>query len=97
MGIPQVSALNMEADDLGAILNDKFVARGDSVILLTADKDWLQLVGPKTVWRDFLNSRIVTHKSFAEFTGVETVQQFVEVKVLAGDAGDNVPGNRRHR
>jgi 5'-3' exonuclease len=92
LGIPQVSALNMEADDLGAILTDRYTKTGSKIILVTGDKDWLQLVSPGVVWKDFVNDRLVTVKNFEEFTGVKTVRQFVEVKALAGDMGDNVAG-----
>lgn len=92
LGIPQVWSLNMEADDLGAILTDRYTKTGSKIILLTGDKDWLQLVGPGVVWKDFANDRLVTQKNFAEFTGVDTVRKFVEVKALCGDQGDNVAG-----
>lgn len=92
LGIPQVWSINMEADDLGAILTDRYVAGGSKIILLTGDKDWLQLVGPGVVWKDFINNRLVTVKNFEEFTGCADVRQFVEVKALAGDMGDNVAG-----
>jgi len=88
IGVPQISAANMEADDLAAIFTDKFTARGETVKLMTGDKDWLQLVGPNVTWHDFINKRTVTHKNFEEFTGVATSRQFVEVKALAGDDGD---------
>jgi len=92
LGIAQVSAINMEADDLAAIISDRYVAQGHQVALLTGDKDWIQLVGPNVVWRDFINDRVVTKTSFEEFTGVKTPKQFVEVKALCGDAGDSIPG-----
>lgn len=92
LGVPQVYALNMEADDLGAILTDRCTAKGGKVMLLTGDKDWLQLVGDNVVWRDFINNRMVNKGNFAEMTGVDTPKQFVEVKALSGDQGDSVPG-----
>jgi 5'-3' exonuclease len=92
LGIPQVWALNMEADDLGAILTDRYTKTNSKIILVTGDKDWLQLVGPGVVWKDPINDRLITTKTFEEFTGVSTVRQFVEVKALAGDMGDNVAG-----
>lgn len=92
LGVPQVWALNMEADDLGAILTDRYAKGGSKIILLTGDKDWLQLVGPGVVWKDFANDRLVTTKNFEEFTGCENVRQFIEVKALSGDTGDNIAG-----
>lgn len=101
LGVPQVRALNMEADDLGAILADRYVAGGSKIVLLTGDKDWLQLVGPNVTWRDFANERLInltgmvkdgSMTKFEELTGVKTPAEFVEVKALSGDSGDNVPG-----
>ncbi|MGV1754788.1 5'-3' exonuclease H3TH domain-containing protein [Agrobacterium sp. CG674] len=101
LGIPQVSAMNMEADDLGAILTDRYSGQGGKIVLLTGDKDWLQLVGPNVSWKDPLNGRMVnatkmnkegTKTMFEELTGVDTVEKFVQVKALCGDAGDSVPG-----
>lgn len=92
LGIAQVRAFNMEADDLGAILADRYTAKGSKIVLLTGDKDWIQLVGPNVIWRDPIKDRSVTMANFKEFTGVDTPRQFVEVKALAGDTGDSVPG-----
>lgn len=94
LGVPQVRAFNYEADDLGAMLADRYTAAGHSVVMLTGDKDWIQLVGPKCTWRDVRDNgkRRITPSNFEEETGCKTVQQFVEMKALTGDAGDSVPG-----
>lgn len=92
LGVNQLFANNMEADDLAAILVDLYTRKGSSVLLLTGDQDWLQLVGPGVVWKDFIKNRMVTHKTFEEFTGFKTPRAFVEGKALMGDAGDGVPG-----
>ncbi len=91
LGVPQVWSVNMEADDLAAILTDRY-AKDGKVILYTGDKDWLQLVAPGVTWRDFANKRTVTPNNFEEMTGVKTPREFIEVKALCGDTGDNVPG-----
>jgi 5'-3' exonuclease len=101
LGIPQVSATNMEADDLGAILVDRYSAQGGKIVMITGDKDWLQLVGPNVVWKDPIQDRLVnltkmnkegTRTMFEDLTGVDDVKKFVEVKALCGDTGDSVPG-----
>lgn len=93
LGVPQVRALNMEADDLGAIMADRYSAAGGKVVLLTGDKDWLQLVGPNVIWKDFINDRVIPPgPKFLELTGVDSVEKFVQVKALCGDTGDSVPG-----
>lgn len=94
LGVPQVKAFNYEADDLGAVLVDRYTAQGMSCVMLTGDKDWIQLVGPKSTWRDVRDNgkRRITPSNFKEETGCETVEQFVQMKALTGDAGDSVPG-----
>lgn len=94
LGVPQVKAFNYEADDLGAMLVDRYTALGMSCVMWTGDKDWIQLVGPKVTWRDVRENgkRRITLSNFEEETGCKSVQQFVEMKALTGDAGDSVPG-----
>jgi 5'-3' exonuclease len=92
LGIDQVQAFNMEADDLAAIMTDLYVKRGDKVVLLTGDRDWIQLVQPGVIWVDPINDRKVTMSNFEEMTGVADPSQFVEAKCLMGDQGDNIPG-----
>lgn len=91
LGVPQVSALNMEADDLAGLVVDRYAAQG-RVVLFTGDKDWIQLVGKNVIWKDFANKRVITEKNFEEMTGAATPRQFVEIKALAGDGGDNIGG-----
>lgn len=91
LGVPQVSALNMEADDLAGMLTDRYATKG-KVVMMTGDKDWLQLVKPNVAWRDFIKGKVVNSSNFKEITGVDTSEKFIEVKALSGDAGDNIPG-----
>ena len=92
LGIDQVRAMNMEADDLAGILVDRHVARGDKIVLVTADRDWIQLVGPTVTWFDPINDRKIMPKDLMEKYGVKDTKQFVELKALMGDMGDNIPG-----
>lgn len=95
LGISQVKAANMEADDLAAILGDRYAARGDKVLLISGDKDWVQLVGPGIGWFDPIRERKIYKPEDVETVlgfKVETMRQFVEMKCLVGDAGDSVPG-----
>ncbi len=92
LGVPQLMAPNMEADDLAGILTKRYKSGNTNILLVTGDQDWLQLVDSNVSWRDQVNNRMVTTANFEEFTGVKTVRQFVELKALMGDAGDGVPG-----
>lgn len=93
LGVPQIIARNLEADDLAAILTEKTVAIGETVVLITGDEDWVQLVGPNVCWEDHrVENKTVDHWSFKEFTGVDTPMQFVQLKALQGDDSDNLKG-----
>lgn len=93
LGISQLVAGNMEADDMAAILTRKALARGDQVTLITGDKDWLQLVERGVAWVDHKLDRKCSVTNFAEFTGYQTQKAFIHAKALQGDGGDNVKPN----
>ena len=93
LGVKQLVADNMEADDLAAILTRRAVARGDQVRLITGDQDWLQLVQPGVVWiehRGGKDARQCNAVGFKSFTGYDTPRAFVDAKSLQGDTGDFV-------
>lgn len=92
LGINQVRAANMEADDLAGIMVERFEPRGDKIVLVSADRDWIQLISPNVSWFDPINDRKVTPAMLPEKYGVKDVAQFIELKALMGDMGDNIPG-----
>lgn len=95
LGIDQVKASNMEADDLAAILGDKFTKRGDRVLLVSGDKDWIQLVTPTMGWFDPIQDRKIFKAADCEGAikiKVDNFRQFLEIKALMGDIGDNIAG-----
>jgi 5'-3' exonuclease len=52
LGVRQASASNLEADDLAGIFVRKAIEQDRKVILLSADKDWVQLIGNNVTWFD---------------------------------------------
>lgn len=92
LGLTQVMAMNLEADDLAGIFTAKFKAKGLKVVLVTGDKDWLQLVDDGVIWYDFIRENKVTLGEFAEYTGYASPAAFVEGKALQGDTSDNIKG-----
>lgn len=92
LGVPQVMAINLEADDLAGMYVAKMSARGETVVLISGDRDWLQLVSPSTMWVDPIRNLTVTYRTFESFTGYATPAAFVEGKCLQGDNSDKVPG-----
>lgn len=92
LGITQMVAANYEADDLAAYLTAKSVAVGDKVMLITGDKDWLQLIQHGVTWHDQVRRRDCSSATFEQFTGCKDRRQFVEMKAVEGDVGDNIKG-----
>lgn len=91
LGIRQVQAGNMEADDLIALTVHN-LPESVAATIISGDKDLLQLVRPKVDWLDLFKGRSVTSQTFTEETGFSTPLAFVEGKALIGDLGDNLKG-----
>jgi DNA polymerase-1 len=92
LGVTQAAAANLEADDIIAMLTAKLRATDKRVMVVSGDKDLLQLVQDRVVWYDPIRDRRVTTSNFHDFTGFRTTHQFVQAKALQGDTSDNVPG-----
>ncbi len=93
---PVIEVSGFEADDVLATLVDKALALGvDEVVIVTGDKDLLQLVDPRVRVLSVLGrtgEKIVYDEAkVRERWGVEPAQ-IVDVLALMGDAIDNIPG-----
>lgn len=91
IGIPQVLCMNYEADDLAGILVERAERKGDKVMLISGDQDWVQLVGPSVTWFDPIRDKKVSPANLEATYGVKTTEQFLQLKALQGDSGDNLP------
>jgi 5'-3' exonuclease len=92
LGITQMRAEGFEADDLAFQL---VKSAQSSVVLVTGDRDWLQMLRrPDINWfyHREKGRRLVNLAGLKQETGVTTVRQFVQLKAIAGDASDNIPG-----
>lgn len=89
--IPTLIQKGLEADDLIASLTRKAQAQGIPVVIVSSDKDLMQLIGPGVTMMDTMRDRI-----FEEADVIERFQvpphKVVDVLALAGDSADNVPG-----
>ena len=95
MGIRRFSLQGWEADDLLGTLSLKGAASGVTPLLLTGDRDALQLVGGGTelmFTRKGISEtiRFTPSKVYEEYGF--TPEQVTDWKGLAGDASDNIPG-----
>lgn len=91
LGIRQMLVTTAEADDMAGLMVKKLHG-SNRIVLVTGDKDWLQLVRPGVTWFDPIRDRTVNMSNFFEFTGYKTPEQFVDGKALMGDTSDNISG-----
>lgn len=78
-----------EADDLIASLVRQ--NKGAEIVIVSADKDLMQLVGDKVCMYDSMRERWIQEPEVLERFGVGP-NQVADVLALAGDASDNIPG-----
>jgi DNA polymerase-1 len=95
LGVPIFTAEDYEADDVLGTLALRGQAEGMDVVLVTGDRDALQLVRPGvsvlTSGRFFDDTIIYDDAKVIERYGIRP-DQMVDYKALIGDVSDNVPG-----
>ncbi len=91
LGVPVLTVPGVEADDVLGTLARRLVEAGEDVILVTGDKDFCQLVGPRVRLLDTMRDRLTGPDEVAERFGVPP-DRVVDVLALTGDAVDNIPG-----
>ena len=80
-----------EADDLIGTAAKKAAANGFKVIIVTADKDFMQLIDDNISMFDPLKNIEIDSEAVKEKTGVYP-DRITDIMALTGDASDNVPG-----
>lgn len=79
----------VEADDIAGYLSTN--AEVDHMWLISSDRDWDLLVGPKVSRFSYINRRESTFDTW-EDTHEFSIQDYITIKCLTGDKGDNIPG-----
>ena len=94
-GIPVHAQAGYEADDLIAALADQAVAKGLEVVIVSSDKDVLQLVRPGVKVFDPAKGgeagRFYGPEEVAAERGVPP-ERIIDFLALTGDSSDNIPG-----
>src|SRR5499433_3256517 len=93
--VPMVELDGYEADDLLATLTKQCVAQGNEVVIVTGDRDILQLVGDGV-------SVIMTRRGISDVIRYDNVtvlerygvrpDQWIDFVALKGETSDNLPG-----
>ena len=97
MNIPMYELDGWEADDLIGTISVKDNAAGWDTVVVTGDKDSLQLVTDHTTVklvstrRGRTTTRDMTPESFREEYGFDPIH-IIDLKALMGDSSDNIPG-----
>jgi DNA polymerase-1 len=89
--LPIFELPGFEADDLIGTVARLAVRDGYAVVIVTGDKDFLQLVGNRAVIWDPMKDKVSDSRYIAENFGVEPAQM-IDVMGFAGDSIDNIPG-----
>lgn len=80
-----------EADDLIATYARQSVEKGFDVVIVSADKDLMQLIEPHVEFYDSMKDKFFTPEDVKIKFGVYP-EKMIDVQSLAGDSTDNVPG-----
>ena len=93
LGFFEVIDDRYEADDLVATAKVSFGTDFDAFVVVSADKDLMQLVDERSTFYDFGKGAKLGPRGVAEKMGVEPVQ-IRDLLGLAGDSVDDIPGVR---
>jgi DNA polymerase I len=89
--IPVYEQSGYEADDLIGTLARRAEKNGFRVVMVTGDKDFMQLVSERcTIW-DPMKDKIIDPAVIREAFDLEA-RQMIDVMGLSGDTADNIPG-----
>ncbi len=89
--IPVVELAGYEADDLIGTLAARWEATGGSVVVVTGDKDLMQIVTERTTLLDTMKNTTSAIPQVQERFGVGP-EGVIDILGLAGDSSDNIPG-----
>ncbi len=91
LGIPVLERDGFEADDIIGSLAKRLKQEGFSVVIVTGDKDFIQLIDDDIVLIDTMKDETTTYDDVVEKLGIPP-ERFVDVLALEGDKSDNIPG-----
>lgn len=91
LGVLTVDRLGFEADDILATLAERFSSASIPCVVVSGDKDLLQLVTDRVVVWDPMKDRFFDKEAVKEHLGV--APEFIaDYLGLVGDTSDNIPG-----
>jgi len=91
IGLPTIEMEGFEADDLIATFVQKAKKTNKEVIIVSSDKDLMQLVENDVIMLDPMKNLWIDENKVKEKFGVSP-DKVIDVQALAGDSSDNIPG-----
>ncbi|MBI4374147.1 MAG: DNA polymerase I [Deltaproteobacteria bacterium] len=91
LNLPVLELENYEADDVIGTIAKKMKDRSLETVIVTSDKDMMQLVNEKVSILDGMKGRRIGAPEVLERFGVDS-ERVPDVLALAGDSSDNIPG-----
>jgi len=97
MGFPRVEQAGLEADDIIGILSHRAEEAGEKCVIVTGDRDTLQLIGDNVIVRLATTTpkgpadTLYDKEALLEKYGLSP-EQMIDLKALQGDSSDNIPG-----
>ena len=82
---------NTEADDVIATIATKLAAEGKKSVIISSDKDLMQLIGEHISMYDPAKNKFIKEPEVLEKFGVSPIK-VRDVLALMGDSSDNIPG-----
>ena len=82
---------DQEADDLIASATTRMVEQGYRVVIVSGDKDLLQLVSANVTLWDPMNDRVMDEEAVVKKYGLAP-SRLLDYFALTGDSSDNIPG-----
>ncbi len=88
---PCIEMEGYEADDLIATYAREVERQGGETVIVSSDKDLMQLVSDKTTMFDPMKNKLIGPDEVVEKFGLGP-DHVIDIQALAGDSSDNVPG-----
>ncbi len=89
--LPVVEKVGFEADDVIATYAEQAKTKGCEVVIVSADKDLMQLIDDHVTMIDPLKNKKIAFDEVFEKFGVHP-EKVIDVQALIGDSSDHVPG-----